>query len=59
MIQSKKTDSNCMPSIPSMRTDSYRERVKVDPSKTKYYYSLEKELEIDPDIAADMARYLR
>ena len=26
---------------------------------SKYYYSLEEELEIDPDIAADMARYLR
>ena len=24
----------------------------------KYYYSLQEELEIDPDIAADMERYL-
>lgn len=24
----------------------------------KYFYSLEEELEIDPDIAADLAKYL-
>jgi len=29
-----------------------------DAKPVKYYYSLEEELEIDPDIAADMAKYL-
>lgn len=31
---------------------------KKEVNPIKYFYSLEEELEIDPDIAADMAKYL-
>ena len=35
---------------------SSKQKSKANP--IKYYYSLDEELEIDPDIAADMAKYL-
>lgn len=37
---------------------SQKKQAKREVQPIKYFYSLEEELEIDPDIAADIAKYL-